>query len=113
MRIRIELKADDAEGAGGQALIELGLRRLASEPTTFVGRVSIDPNWDGVITTQGALWPYYEALRDVGVRPRRVLPIIMDNGTPLTAAVQAPTRAESGLLIAQRALSRAVALLSE
>lgn len=74
MRIIITLKNTDADGLGGDILMELGCKRRESNPCVFEAVHSFDPAIVAPPDTDGAQWgiKYADVLMDHGIKPRRI-----------------------------------------
>jgi hypothetical protein len=75
MKLTIVLKKEDADGLGGEILVDLGMTRSETDPQVFWVYHSYDPTVVAPADVAPGMWAtkYVEALADRGIRPLRVL----------------------------------------
>jgi hypothetical protein len=86
VKLLIELKAQDADGPGGEILESMGMTRTAGG-TVFTKKIIVEEDDEVPDDAQGYARPYLESLLDEGVKPRRVQTQMRDTATILVAAV--------------------------
>lgn len=111
MKVSIYLKPVDADGFGGNLLLDLGGRRSLKDPTRFIFTNSFDPAIVAPPDFDTSQWAvkYTDILRDHGVRPMRVQ---LHNDatfglTPMYASTTGPKTPE-----AKKVIKKALALVS-
>lgn len=111
MKVSIYLKPVDADGFGGELLLDLGARRSLKDTTRFVITNSFDPAIVAPPDFDTSMWAvkYTDILRDHGIRPMRVQ---LHNDatfglTPMYASTTGPTTPQ-----AKQAVKEALALVS-